>query len=314
MLRAFRTTSAIVLAVLLVGAPTHVAFAGGPGGGVDCPPDRLDCDVTAHAPGEAGGSTTGNSGNAGRGGGTGKQVCAIDGKTVPCSRPGMGTFNAADGCYWMLQDPKPDAETARLATGIPDGWKPGDKGEFYNVTCPGDPLKGGLTYSATGPNAAAVDPAQLAQEAVKKMTLLGPDIASPRAVGTYIVGVPMWMWVDKGPTTYGPNTASASAGGVTVTATASVTKIVWKMGDGSTVTCGGPGTQYKASYGKQESPTCGHIYATTSASQSGGKYAVTATSTWTVDWQVNGGGATGQITEIRQSQAQVAIGELQVVG
>ncbi|WP_406368399.1 ATP/GTP-binding protein [Streptomyces sp. NBC_00647] len=165
----------------------------------------------------------------------------------------------------------------------------------------------------TPPGEPAVDPAVVAQQAVAKMKLAGPEIASPRAAGTYIVGVPMWMWVHKGPTTYGPNTASATAGGVTVTATAKVTKIVWRMGDGSTVTCNGPGTRYTAFYGKQASPTCGHTYSRTSADQKGGKYPVAATATWAVDWQVNGGGGTGQFTEARQSQAQVAIGEVQVV-
>ncbi|MGW7362939.1 ATP/GTP-binding protein [Streptomyces sp. NPDC054841] len=160
----------------------------------------------------------------------------------------------------------------------------------------------------------AVDPAVVAQQAVDKMRLSGPDIASPRPAGKYIVGVPVWIWVNQSPTTFGPNTASATADGVTVTATAKVTKIVWKMGDGSTVTCTGPGTPYKASFGKQESPSCGHTYLRTSASQNGGKYTLTATSTWTVDWQVSGGGEAGQLTEIRESQEQVAIGELQVVG
>jgi hypothetical protein len=170
------------------------------------------------------------------------------------------------------------------------------------------------TFVANGAaGAPVVDPAVVAQQAVAKMKLVGPDIASPRAAGKYIVGVPMWMWVNKSATTYGPNTTTATAGGVTVTATAKVTNIVWKMGDGSTVACNGPGTAYAASYGKQESPTCGHTYTLTSASQSGAKYAVTATATWTVDWQVNGGGGTGQFTEVRQSQTQVEIGEVQVV-
>ncbi|MFD7407732.1 ATP/GTP-binding protein [Streptomyces sp. NPDC059866] len=159
-----------------------------------------------------------------------------------------------------------------------------------------------------------VDLQELAQRAVDSMTLLGPDIASPRVAGKYTVGVPMWMWVNQSATTYGPNTASASAGAVTVTATAKVSKIVWQMGDGATVTCTGPGTPYRASDGMAQSPTCGHVYTRTSAGQRGGKYGVMATSTWTIDWQVTAGGAaSGQLTETRQSQMQVAIGELQVV-
>ncbi|MET8453135.1 ATP/GTP-binding protein [Streptomyces sp. NPDC005209] len=144
------------------------------------------------------------------------------------------------------------------------------------------------------------------------MLLTGPDIASPRPAGRYLVGMPMWMWVNQSPTTYGPNSASASLAGVTVTATAKVTRIDWQMGDGTTVTCQGPGTTYTASYGKRESPTCGHTYSRTSAAQPGGKYPVTAIATWTVNWQATGG-ETGQFTETRQSQQLLAIGELQVV-
>ncbi|OQR63424.1 ATP/GTP-binding protein [Streptomyces maremycinicus] len=168
-----------------------------------------------------------------------------------------------------------------------------------------------MVWLANPPAQETIAPAVLAQHAVDSMTLLGPDIASPRAAGKYIVGVPMWMWVNQSATTYGPNTASASAGGVTVTATAKVSKIVWQMGDGASVTCNGPGTPYTASEGMAQSPTCGHLYSKTSAAAPDGRYEVTATSTWTIGWQ--GGGAAGQLTEVRQSKVQVAIGELQVV-
>ncbi|MFF8882842.1 hypothetical protein [Streptomyces flaveolus] len=41
---------------------------------------------------------------------------------------------------------------------------------------------------------------------------------------------------------------------------------------------------------------------------------MTATSTWTVGWEVTGGGAdSGQFTEIRTSTVGVRVGELQVV-
>ncbi|MFE5029884.1 ATP/GTP-binding protein [Streptomyces sp. NPDC056656] len=155
----------------------------------------------------------------------------------------------------------------------------------------------------------------MAQQAVDKMKLSGPSVASPRAAGKYTVGVPLWLWVHKSPTTFGPNTATATAGGVTVTATAKVKQIVWRLGDGSTVTCAGPGTPYKATYGMKDSPSCGYRYTKTSADVPGAKFKLTATSTWVVDWQVaGGGGETGQLNEIRQTQAQVAVGEVQVVG
>ncbi|MGW1894143.1 ATP/GTP-binding protein [Streptomyces sp. NPDC002004] len=191
------------------------------------------------------------------------------------------------------------------------------KNDLYFRACTdgGDNNPGGFVVVPQGKPAPQVDPQELAQRAVDSMTLLGPDIASPKEAGKYTVGVPMWLWVNQSPTTYGPNTASASAGGVTVTATAKVSKIVWQMGDGISVTCNGPGTPYRASHGMAESPTCGHVYSKTSASELAGKYRLTATSTWTINWRVTGdGGETGQLTEIRQSQVQVAIGEVQVVG
>lgn len=226
-------------------------------------------------------------------------------KPVPCHREGLGSWVNGMNCYFQPVDPPPPAGNPQW-----EGHAPED-GAVFDAYCPNNPNMTSRWFAQPPAGAAAVDPEQLALQAVEKMTLLGPDITSPRATGRYVVGVPMWMWVNQSATTYGPNTASASAGAVTVTATAKVTKIVWRMGDGATVTCAGPGTPYTGSAGMAESPTCGHVYAKTSAGVPGGKYEVTAMSTWTIDWQ--GGGASGQLTEMRQSEVQVAIGEVQVV-
>ncbi|MGW0825228.1 ATP/GTP-binding protein [Streptomyces sp. NPDC002845] len=159
-----------------------------------------------------------------------------------------------------------------------------------------------------------VDPQDLAQQALDKMLLEGPDInINPKPGGKGLVGMPVWMAVEQSQTTWGPNTASASAGGVTVTATAEVSQIVWAMGDGTSVTCTSPGTVYQKSYGLKKSPDCGHVYAQPSADAPGGTYKVTATSTWVIDWQVNGGGAAGQLTEVRNSSVAVTIVESQAV-
>ncbi|MEV5880658.1 ATP/GTP-binding protein [Streptomyces sp. NPDC052101] len=159
-----------------------------------------------------------------------------------------------------------------------------------------------------------VDPAQLAQEALDKMTLLGPHIdINPKPGGKGLVGMPVWMAADTSQTTWGPNSASASAGGVMVTATAKVSKVVWDMGDGSSVTCTGPGTVYQKSFGLKTSPDCSHVYTQPSDQQQGGTYPVTATSTWTVNWQVNGGGENGTLTAVRQSGVQLTIVQSQAV-
>ncbi|MEW2425751.1 ATP/GTP-binding protein [Streptomyces nigra] len=283
-------TAAAVLATLSIPVTSHAKDGPTGNGGIHC--DLYTCQVEVGVPGQ-GGDQAGGSDSTGGTGGSGSSGDDDTDETV---------------CTYELVEPQPPADSADW-----DGHKPGD-GAVYEQTCGWGGIDGNtivrLVWLADPPEQEAVDPAVLAQRAVDSMTLLGPDVASPRAAGTYTVGVPMWMWVKQSATTYGPNTASASAGGVTVSATAKVSKIVWEMGDGTSVTCAGPGTPYTSSRGMARSPDCGHVYSKTSAS-AGGRFAVTATSTWTIDWQ--GGGQAGQLTEVRQTDVQAAVGEVQVV-
>ncbi|MEU5075986.1 ATP/GTP-binding protein [Streptomyces asoensis] len=285
-----RTRAIAGLAALVVLGAAPVALADGPGGDVEC--GKFSCRVEADDPGQA------DSGNA-----------AGDSKP----QGGSGASGDPWTCSYVLLSPQPPADSLDW-----EGHLPGD-GAVYEQTCRYlDSINSIIRYQWLAdppPTAVAVDPAVLAQQAVDTMKLAGPDVASPRPAGTYLVGMPMWMWVNQSPTTYGPNTASASVGGVTVTATANVSKIVWSMGDGTVVTCTGPGTPYTAAAGKADSPSCGHTYTRTSANQAGGRYRVTATSTWSIDWLVTtgGGGQAGQLTETREAQVQIPLTELQVL-
>jgi hypothetical protein len=159
------------------------------------------------------------------------------------------------------------------------------------------------------------DPADVAQLAITAMGLKAVDIGivpepGPGNVG--LVGLPVWMWVeDPGAQTIGPITETASAGGVTVTATASVTRVEWSMGDGTTITCPGAGTPYRDEYGDRMSPDCGHRYSQPSTGRLGDAYPVTATSYWAVDW--TGVAATGQIDLDFTAEAEVQVGELQIL-
>ncbi|MYT57980.1 ATP/GTP-binding protein [Streptomyces sp. SID7834] len=197
-------------------------------------------------------------------------------------------------------------------------WKGHDrseKGAVYGVNCPDQ--QGARTVwipDGQAPDAAPViDPEAVARQAVASMRLEGPKVASPRTAGTYVVGMPMWMWATPSPSTFGPETASATAGGVTVTATAKVTTVRWAMGDGTTVTCHGPGTPYAKSRGKAMSPDCGHIYERPSSEQPGGRYQGTATATWTVTWTAPALNDGGQFTETRASEFTADVHEVQVV-
>ncbi|MEU4506204.1 ATP/GTP-binding protein [Streptomyces sp. NPDC024089] len=211
-----------------------------------------------------------NSGSDSSGGGPGT-------KAKPAGNRGSG--GSALKCTYEKADPQPPAENLAW-----DGKTPKD-GAIYRVWCEGGSV--GVTFvptGAAGPAAPAIDPELVARRAADAMKLVGPKVASPRAAGKYVVGMPMWMWVTRSTSSYGPATATATAGGVTVTATAKVAAIRWDMGDGTTVTCHGPGTPYSADRGKSPSPDCGHRYEHTSAGRPDDRYQGTATATWTLEW------------------------------
>ncbi|MEV6653930.1 ATP/GTP-binding protein [Streptomyces sp. NPDC051219] len=265
---------------------TGLANAEGPGTGVQgCENDFVcvDAGVDGKPSGSGGDQQTGNTGSESGG--------------VPSA------------CTYKKMDPQPDAGSL-----LWEGHEPGDGAVYERHCASGDQITVGAVWAAEPPAAAAIDPAVLAQQAIDKMLLRGPDIGiTPKPGGKGVVGMPVYLWTEKGAETYGPNTAAASAGGMTVTATAKVSKIVWAMGDGKTVTCTTAGTPYNASYGKKPSPDCGHRYNVPSSTTSSGKFHVTATSTWTIDWQVTGGGQTGQLIEVRDSAVDITVAEVQVL-
>ena len=118
--------------------------------------------------------------------------------------------------------------------------------------------------------------------------------------------MPVWLWTQQ----WAPQTATAAAGGISVTVTANIANVVWTMGDGNTVTCTSPGTKFDVSWGFRDSPDCGYRYQHTSRDQPGGKYAITATSTWNVKWT----GAVNTAAAVTTANTvQVTIGELQAL-
>lgn len=148
--------------------------------------------------------------------------------------------------------------------------------------------------------------AQVALREFAKLPIKGPKIGvAPDPAGSGLVGLPVWLWTDVLPETWGPFTATAAVPGLTVTATATATRITWNMGDGRQVVCDNPGTPYRASYGNSASPDCGYRYARA------GDYTVTGTTSWVVNW--TGGGQTGVIQQTRQTTTDIRIDELQVV-
>lgn len=149
---------------------------------------------------------------------------------------------------------------------------------------------------------------------MERMGLRAIEIGmSPSPNGAGVVGQPTWLWVqDPGERTTGPITRTASAGSVTVTATARLERIVWDMGDGAQVVCTGTGTPYTADRGRSASPDCGHTYTRESGYEPGQRYTVTATSEWVVEWR--GAGQTGSLDlDGLARNVQVSVGEAQVL-
>lgn len=134
-------------------------------------------------------------------------------------------------------------------------------------------------------------PGTLAQLAVRVLDLPGPVIrSSPSPGDLQLVHLPVWLWVN--PAVWVPVSKTASVPGERVTATATPVSVSWRMGDGVTVTCHGPGVAYTATDSPAAaSPACGYTYTSSSAGQPGGAYHVRATITWDIRWRAAGGAA-----------------------
>lgn len=248
------TLAALVLtAFIATAAPAH---ADGAIGDIDCSENRTtaECGLRAGAPGETGSNNDNGSGN--QSSGTGEP----------------------DRCFY---------ERAQPQAPPPPGAGPG---AWYVRVC--ERANGGA--SQTQPmwltNPPAPDPSVLAQQAVSRLRLPAPAIhTNPDAAQTdVLVWVPVWLWV--GGPSWAARSATAAVPGMSVTATATARKAVWRHGDSTTQTCG-QGTAWRPGTDPRiGSPTCGHTYTRS------GTVTLTAVVTWNVVWQ--GGGQSGTVPDL----------------
>jgi hypothetical protein len=150
------------------------------------------------------------------------------------------------------------------------------------------------------------------QRAADRLRLPQPAIAaSPDLGGPQVVHVPVWWWVE--PASWTTRSATAAIPALAISVEATPTRVTWHTGDGTTITCAGPGTPWSAGRDPDAaSPTCGHTYTTTSASAPGGVYQLRAELTWRITW--SGGGMSGTIPAITTSTTtRVTVTELRSV-
>ncbi|ROO52719.1 hypothetical protein EDC02_7660 [Micromonospora sp. Llam0] len=244
-------------------------------------------------------------GGSSSGGGSGTSGCHdSSGRLVPCFVEGKGWWGG-DGCYYQHATGDDLAFAEALGGPVPP------PAYWYLGTC-GDPIddwwpSGYTRFSVFGPN---IGIELLAAEAVKRLTLPAPQIGVNPDAGAQMVFVPTWLWVE--PATFTSRSATASLGGLSVTAVATPARVTWTTGDGTSVMCGRGTPWTPGGDPAAESPDCGHTYTTTSHSQAGGIFTVRATVTWDISW--SGGGQTGTEPALTSTSiVQVRVAESSVV-
>lgn len=207
-----------------------------------------------------------------------------------------------------------DDEVALVDQGATSGWwdeKGEGPGAWFRKIC----------FDERGMSTATViwiadrpDPVALAEDALDRVPVPAPVVKmNPSAEQTQVVNVETWLSID--PTQWKAVSATAAAGGVTVTTTASPERVVWRMGNGDQVVCGGPGAVYDASQPTTAQTTdCGYTYRRSSASEPGGEYQVSATVEWSVRWSAVGVAGAGALGPMRRTTTvPVRVAEIQAV-
>jgi hypothetical protein len=157
----------------------------------------------------------------------------------------------------------------------------------------------------------SVDPAALAREARQSVAIPPPPIStSPRADRELYTRVRTWLWVDR--SWWRGYSATADAGGVSTTVSATPVRAVWSMGDGGQTVCEGPGVAWRQ--GMAEDATyCSYVYKNSSGGQPGGTYTMSVTVEFDVAWRSTIG-AGGRLARIERSASRtVRVGEIQAV-
>lgn len=273
-----------------------------------------EVEVVCYNDGSGGGGS--DEGGGGSGGGEGPTTCSYGPLTVPCTSS-AGTW--VGNCYVQPADPPPPQDDPI--------WGGNTDGVIVVCTPPPCINAGGNTipdcpeisqYWAPSVPGAAIDPAALARQAVADMNLTMGEIGTTPPAGgdPSLVGLPIWLWVtNPAENTTGPITRSASDGGLTVTATATLDRIEYELQTDRqvlTTTCAGPaapGTPFSSGMGGQNSPTCGWTGAQNNRTGSG---TLTGTAYWEVEW--TGAGQSGAITVPGQTTSvPFEVSELQVI-
>jgi hypothetical protein len=210
--------------------------------------------------------------------------------SVATARGGSGAGSSGGRpCTYQRANVPGDPSTELTITPDLDDAGKAREGTWYFYECqdPQSPLgRSGVTFVPAGQP--AVSPEVLAREASRFVAAPAPAIQfNPPPGADHLVNLESWLWVD--PATWGQRSATASVPNETATVVATPLSGTWNMGDGTEVTCRGPGVPYNTARPPDgQHTTCSHTYRRSSAGQPGQRYAVSATTTWALRWTATG--------------------------
>ena len=228
------------------------------------------------------------------------------------SQPGRRATGVVT-CTWFEPSIEPDNTRRLPGPPLAQGAELVDDHLYYRHCENGDGeavFQGWTRWTAAEVQLLAAD---LAYEASRELQLPYPRPALSPAIGTdQLVGLSTWLWLEPG--SWARLDATASVPGLSATATATPTQVRWDMGDGTTVTCDGPGVPYEPGRDDDaQSTDCKHTYQNVSSGQPGGAYTATVSIDWAITWSAtNGQGGTLPATS-RGTSFPVPVAQRQAV-
>lgn len=238
------------------------------------------------------------------------RTCSFAGREVACTRA-EGTWSDLVQAWCRAQDPQPPSTDP--------AWNGNSDGAIYLCVRPNgslipDPGMAFTRWLPAAPDAVTrADAEAAARRVLASLGLTAIDLGIHPRGDTVdrmgYVGWHMWLWAESpSDRQWGPVEARATDSGVSVSLSARVAEVTWEMGNGDSLACqrGTAWSESRTQGGRNvASPDCGYVYA------EDGRYTVTATSEWAVDWSA--AGYTGTLPLTLSRSADVIVGELQSV-
>lgn len=260
------------------------AFADGPG---DCPEGTawnptLGACIQIEIPGDPGDP-------GGPDPGTGGTVCRDQsGGEVPCSKNGLSWWGSPHWCYAEPDNPQ----------GPPPPGHEDDGGMWWTcMLTVGAGAGTAATWWVVDGNA-PVDPAAVAATLRVQLPyeLANAQVAPPSSYHTYI-SYKNWLWVPG--TQWRTVSATEALRGATVTLTATPSYTSWDMGNGTNLSCVGPGREWTHGMPENAPTNCSYAYKEMQ-NPNGDTWTVTARINYTLTWSCTGncgGAASGDLGE-----------------